>query len=74
MPEIDAAEIQRTAANFDLTVTEIGDLVADDSSTRYQLDKALRELALAGRALQLLAKTLEEQPEAILRGKSEDRP
>ena len=44
-------------------------LLAEDSPTTYQLNRALRELALAGRALQSLAKTLEEQPEALIRGK-----
>lgn len=58
--------------NFNDAVSEIDHLVAEDSSTRYELNKALRELALAGRAMQLLAKTLEEQPEAILRGKREE--
>jgi paraquat-inducible protein B len=53
---------------------EIDGLVSSDSATTYQLNKALRELALAGRALQLLAKTIEEQPESLLRGKSEDQP
>jgi paraquat-inducible protein B len=80
IPKLSAAAIRSmsqldsTLANFDMTLNEISDLVADDSSTRYELDKAMRELALAGRAIQLLAKTLEEQPEAILRGRSEDRP
>ena len=31
-------------------------------------------LAQAGRAMQLLAKTLEEQPEALIRGKREENP
>lgn len=68
------SQLDRALVNFDHTINEIGDLVADDSSTRYELNKALRELALAGRAMRLLAKTLEEQPEAILRGRSEDKP
>ncbi len=62
------------AGAFEQTMQEIDGLVSSDSATTYQLNKALRELALAGRALQLLAKTLEEQPESLLRGKSEDRP
>lgn len=57
---------------FEGAMTEVDSLVSADSPTTYELNKALRELALAGRALQLLAKTLEEQPEALLRGKSED--
>lgn len=57
---------------FEKTLGEVNNLVREDSPTTYELNKALRELALAGRAMQLLAKTLEEQPEALLRGKSED--
>ncbi|QIB66671.1 MlaD family protein [Kineobactrum salinum] len=62
------------AGAFEQTMQEIDGLVSSDSATTYQLNKALRELALAGRSLQLLAKTLEEQPESLLRGKSGDRP
>jgi paraquat-inducible protein B len=68
------AQLDGALANFDQTMSQINDLVADDSSTRYELNKALRELALAGRAMQLLAKTLEEQPESLLRGRREDKP
>ncbi|MEH6582794.1 MAG: MlaD family protein [Halioglobus sp.] len=68
------AELDKALVNFDATVGEVNHLVADDSSTRYELNKALHELALAGRAMQLLAKTLEEQPEAILRGRSDNTP
>jgi len=59
---------------FQEAMTEIDALVSADSATTYELNKALRELAQAGRALQLLAKTLEEQPEAMIRGKREDKP
>lgn len=58
---------------FEEAMGEIDALVSADSATTYELNKALRELSQAGRALQLLAKTLEEQPEALLRGKSEDK-
>jgi phospholipid/cholesterol/gamma-HCH transport system substrate-binding protein len=68
------AQLDATLAEFQQAMTEINHLVGNDSSTRYELDKALRELSLAGRAMQLLAKTLEEQPEALLRGKNGDRP
>jgi paraquat-inducible protein B len=68
------SSLEHTLENFDQTLQEIDHLIADDSSTRYQLDSALKELSLAGRAIQLLAKTLEEQPEAILRGLKEDNP
>jgi paraquat-inducible protein B len=58
---------------FEKTMTDIEGLVAYDSATIYRLNQALQELTRAGRALQLLAKTLEEQPESLIRGKSGDK-
>ena len=66
------AQLEKTTKALESTMGEINHVVAEDSSTRYQLDNALHELAQAGRAIQLLAKTLEEQPDAIIRGRSED--
>jgi len=78
IPEISAAavhtmELLDTAiAAFEEAMKEIDDLVSGDSATTYALNKALREIALAGRELQLLAKTLEEHPESLIRGRSEE--
>ena len=68
------SSLERTLENFDQTLQDVDHLIADASSTRYQLDRALKELSRAGRAIPLLAKTLEEQPEALLRGRKEDKP
>jgi len=65
--------INNATAAFAKTMTEIEGLVAYDSATIYRLNQALQELTRAGRALQLLAKTLEEQPESLIRGKSGDQ-
>jgi paraquat-inducible protein B len=54
---------------FDSAMQNIDGLVAPESPTSYRLNQALKELALAARALQQLAKTLEEQPEALIRGR-----
>ncbi len=59
-------------AAFEQTMIEIDGLVSEDSATTYALNKALREIYLAAKELQLLAKTLEANPESLLRGKSED--
>ncbi len=78
IPEISAAAVNTmklldtAIAAFEDAMKEIDDLVSDDSATTYALNKALREIALAGRELQLLAKTLEEHPEALIRGRSEE--
>ena len=57
---------------FEQTMVNIDQLVEPGSSTSYQLDKALKELGLAARAVQRLSNTLNEQPESLLRGKRED--
>jgi len=57
---------------FEQTMSNVDTLVAPDSATTVQLNKALRELALASRAVEQLAKTLDEQPESLLRGRRED--
>ncbi len=64
--------LDEAVAGFEKTMLSINSLVSDDSATTYALNKALREISLAARELQLLAKTLDEHPEVLLRGKSED--
>ncbi|MBL1321617.1 MAG: MCE family protein [Methylophaga sp.] len=79
IPKISSAAIttlttlQPAIVAFEQTMSEINALVSDDSATIYRLRQALREVALAGRELQLLAKTLEEHPEALIRGLSKDK-
>jgi len=55
--------------SFEQGMNGIEGMVAPDSETLYQLNSALQEMARAGRSLQSLANTLEEQPESLLRGK-----
>tara|TARA_R110002110_G_scaffold415561_2_gene650989 strand:+ start:221696 stop:222658 length:963 start_codon:yes stop_codon:yes gene_type:complete len=62
--------LDKGLAAFENTMSEIDGLVSYDSATVYSLNRALEELTLAGEALQQLARTIEEQPEALLRGKS----
>ncbi len=66
--------VGKAANTFEKTLADVDNVVSPDSTTIYELHKALRELTLASRAMQLLAKTLDEQPEALLRGKREDSP
>jgi len=44
-------------------------LAEDESPTVHNLNSVLQEVSRAARALRVLAETLEQQPEAILRGK-----
>ena len=59
-------------ATFEQTMQGVDSLVAPDSATLYRLNKALQEVARAGRSVQSLATTLENQPEALIRGKHGD--
>lgn len=52
----------------------VGDQVDAGSPTLYQLNTTLKELADASRALQSLARMLEEHPEALLRGRRSNDP
>ena len=65
--------LKQAVESFENLMVDIDGLVAPDSATTYQLNQALRDLAQAGREIQLLARTLEEQPEALLRGRSGDK-
>ena len=64
--------LNRAIGSFEATMLSVNMLVSDDSATIYGLKQALREVAQAGRELQLLAKTLEEHPEALIRGLRKD--
>jgi paraquat-inducible protein B len=64
--------LEGAIAAFEQGMRELEHLVDQDSSTVYELNRALRELSSAGRALQQLGRTLEEHPEALLRGKQGD--
>jgi paraquat-inducible protein B len=65
------ARLDSAIRQIDRTAARAGDLIEVDSPTIYRLNKALREIELAGRALQGLVETLEVQPDALLRGKRE---
>jgi paraquat-inducible protein B len=70
----DNLKVLNTAiAAFENTLEGLDGLVAYDSATMYQLNQALRELSLAGKAVQELADTLEQQPESMIRGKRGDK-
>ncbi len=66
------AKMESALMAFESGMENVGGLTEPDSATVYELNRALREMSQAGRALQQLSRTLEEQPEALLRGKSGD--
>ena len=65
--------LNEAITGFESTMRNIDGLVAPNSPTTYQLNQVLEEVTRASRAIQSLANTLQEQPEALLRGKSEEK-
>lgn len=66
------AAIDAVIPVFEQSMRDLGELVDPDSETVYEANRALGELAAAGRALQELGRTLEEHPESLLRGRRGD--
>lgn len=60
-----AGALQRAGVALD----GVAGLTAEDSRTRYNLDRTLEELAGAARALRIMAEYIERNPDALIRGK-----
>ena len=54
-----------------LTLEAVETLIGEDSHTRYNLDTTLEELAAAARSVRLMADYLEQNPDALLKGKGQ---
>jgi paraquat-inducible protein B len=69
------AELRRTlvSANRALKSTD-ATLLGKDAPGQLELRNALQEVARAARSVRVLADYLERHPEALLRGKSGERP
>jgi len=67
MPLSDAAKTTMDQATHTLMTAE--GLIGEDSHTRYNLDTTLEELAAAARSVRLMADYLEQNPDALLKGK-----
>src|SRR6056297_1609935 len=64
--------LEQAMMAFDETLAGVEGLVAQDSPTLFQLNKTLEEMVRTSRSLQSLARVLEENPEALLRGRRGD--
>ncbi|TGD72072.1 MCE family protein [Mangrovimicrobium sediminis] len=64
--------LEQAIATIESSAKEFQHLVDYDSNTVYELNRALQDLGKAGRSLQSLGRTLEEHPESLIRGRSED--
>ena len=71
-----AASLTKASDQLAQTAQALKNLADDDSPTVQHLNTALQEIGRTARALRLLAETLEQQPEAILKGKraTEEQP
>ena len=58
-----------TLEKAEAMLASANELIAPDSSTAIELQRALHELAEAARSLRILADQLEQNPESLLRGK-----
>jgi len=61
---------EKTLITLDNTLKTTDDLLHEDSAIMNSLQDALTEISSAARSVGALADTLEQQPEAIIRGKS----
>ncbi len=60
---------QTAIKQFDKTLSSANGVIAEDSSLRYEIAKAIKELTAAARAIRLSAEYLRQHPESLLRGK-----
>ena len=64
------SQIDQSLVSVKKTLKTTDGLLSEDSELMYSLQDALSEVANAARSVRNLADTLEQQPEAILRGKT----
>lgn len=64
--------LDKAIKGFEQTIANINSMVEPGSATTYRLNKALKDLGMAGEAIKQLANTINEQPESLLRGKREN--
>ncbi|MFT7286336.1 MAG: paraquat-inducible protein B [Halieaceae bacterium] len=62
-------QLDSVLADADSVLLRLDRAAAPDSAPRQQLSATVQELSLAARALRSLARSLEEHPEALLRGR-----
>ncbi|EED32434.1 paraquat-inducible protein B [gamma proteobacterium NOR5-3] len=68
------ARLDEALVSANTSLKGLEQTVAPNSPPRRQLSEAMQEVTLAARALRSLARSLEEHPEALLRGRQGDSP
>lgn len=69
-----APEITAGIKDLRATLATLDRLLAVDSPLQQEARDALREIGRAAQSLRTLSDTLERQPEALIRGKTEEKP
>lgn len=62
--------LQKSLDQFNQTANTLNHTFSEDSPLVYQLNTTMQDISKSARAFQSLSETLEQQPEAIWRGKS----
>lgn len=62
-------QLEQSLKQFDATAHTLENTFAEDSPSIYQLNRTLKDVSRSADALRNLSETLEQQPEALLRGK-----
>lgn len=62
-------QLEQSLKQFDATARTLENTFAEDSPGIYQLNRTLKDVSRSANALRNLSETLEQQPEALLRGK-----
>ncbi len=60
---------KKAAANLESTLNNLENVTGEDSTLLYRLNTALEEISAMARAVQVWTDFIEQQPEALLRGK-----
>lgn len=68
------ASLDAALGSANATLIRLEKAAAPDSAPRRQLAQAMHELSLAARSLRSLARSFEEHPEALLRGRGDESP
>lgn len=68
------AQLRQTASAADQAVAAANRTLGGDASSQNDLPAALRELTDAARSIRALADYLDRHPEALIRGKQEEKP
>jgi len=62
-------ELHQSLESFNEATTSVNDMLSEDAPLVYQLNHTLMDISRSAQALRSMSETLDQQPEAILRGR-----